>query len=114
MSGRKADFEDELRRALRPQDPGPELLGAVMRAVSGRPRAVTPLSMAATRALRTPSLRLGAALAATFIAAIALARWDSYLHEGNEAREQAMQALRLASQNLNVVHRVVRDSEESL
>src|SRR5688572_23372570 len=110
MTVRKPDFEDELRRALRPQDPGPELIGKVMRAVSGRPRAVSSLSMAATRAVRTPSMRLGAALAATFIAAIALARWDRYLHEGNEAREQAMQALRLASQNLNVVHRVVRDS----
>ncbi len=114
MSGRKPDFEDELRRALRPQDPGPEFVGAVMRAVSGRPRAAAPVSMAATRAMRIPSVRMGAALAATFIAAVGLVRWDHYLQEGNHAREQAMQALLLASQNLNVVHRVVRDSEERL
>jgi hypothetical protein len=114
MSGRKPDFEDDLRRALRPQDPGPELLGAVMRGVSGRSRTVTPISMAATRAMRTPSVRVGAALAATFVAAVGLVRWDHYLQEGTQAREQAMQALLLASQNLNVVHRVVRDSEELL
>jgi hypothetical protein len=114
MSGRKPDFEDELRRALRPQDPGPERLGAVMRAASGKSRTVAPVSMAATRALRTPSVRVGAALAATFVAAVGLVRWDHYLQEGNQAREQAMQALLLASQNLNVVHRVVRDSEEHL
>lgn len=114
MSVRKPDFEDELRRALRPQDPGPEFVGAVMRAVSGRPRSAAPVSMAATRVLRIPSVRMGAALAATFIAAVGLVRWDHYLQEGNQAREQAVQALLLASQNLNVVHRVVRDSEERL
>jgi hypothetical protein len=114
MSGRKPDFEDELRRALRPQDPGPEFLGAVLHAAGGKPPKVAPLSMAAARALRIPSVRIGAALAATFVAAVGVVRWDHYLQQGNEAREQVMQALLLASQNLNVVHRVVQDSEERL
>ncbi len=114
MSGRKPDFEDELRRALRPQDPGPEFVGAVMRAVSGKSRVVTRAHITVTETMRIPSARMGAALAATFIAAVGLVRWDHYLQEGNHARDQAMQALLLASQNLNVVHRVVRDSEELL
>lgn len=114
MSVRKPDFEAELRRALRPQDPGPELLGAVMRAVGAKPHVVIRARISATETLRIPSVRVGAALAASFLAAVGLVRWDHYLQDGNEAREQAMQALLLASQNLNVVHRVVRDSEEHL
>ena len=56
---------------------------------------------------------MSAALAASFIAAVGIVRWDRYLHDGEAAREQALEALRLASQNLNVVHRVVQESERS-
>ena len=116
MTGPKTDFEAELRRALRPEEPGAGLTANVMRALAaGAPAArpaASPVAAAASRAMRSPSLRMSAALAASFIAAVGITRWDRYLHAGFEAREQAMQALRLASENLNVVHRVVQDSED--
>jgi hypothetical protein len=113
MTERKPDLEEELRRALRPQDPGADFTAAVMHAVTRAPRPQNngPFS-AATRAIRSPSLRMSAALAASFIAAVGVVRWDRYVHEGFVAREQALEALRVASQNLNVVHRVVQESEE--
>jgi hypothetical protein len=106
MTGRKPDLEEALRRALRPQDPGTDFTASVMRSVERAP----PSS---ARARSISSVRMSAALAASFIAAIGVARWVRYLHEGENAREQALEALRLASQNLNVVHRVVQESEKS-
>jgi hypothetical protein len=113
MTERKPDLEEELRRALRPQDPGADFTAAVMRSVTRepQPRSVGPFS-AAARVSRSPSVRMSAALAASFIAAVGVVRWDRYVHEGFLAREQALEALRVASQNLNVVHRVVQESEE--
>jgi hypothetical protein len=114
MTERKPDIEDTLRRALRPQDPGADFTANVMRCVERAPPSAAhgPFS-AATRFVRSPSVRMSAALAASFIAAVGVVRWDRYLHDGENAREQALEALRLASQNLNVVHRVVQESEGS-
>lgn len=106
MNERKPDLEETLRRALRPQDPGADFTANVMRSVERAP----PSSRSARL---MPAVRMSAALAASIIAAVGVVQWDRYLHDGEAAREQALEALRLASQNLNVVHRVVQESEGS-
>ena len=75
-----------------------------------RPRPPPRLGRVASTALRSlliVRVRMIAALAASVLAGFGVVRWDRHLDEevrlGNEASEQAMQALLIASRNLNVV-----------
>lgn len=116
-------IEDELKRALRPEDPGAEFTERVVaRAlagdspgqsadahasrtvrVAGVPARATPAAWRQPRQFR----RLLAAAAASIALAAAGAQWVQHriqVTEGKHARAQVLAALRLTSEQLQRVH----------
>ena len=102
MSENKHDLEQDLRRALRPLDPGPEFAARVVAALAH--------SRARSAARRRMLQRWApVALAASIIAAVLIVRSDQQqldARRGELAREQTIQALRIASRNLDSARRL--------
>jgi len=114
-----SDFENELRRALRPVDPPPGFAERVMRALPPQPAAtVTPLDVVrstprvnAWRRLMTPAA-LAASLAVAVLLGqqVAFERAEREQQAGLAASRQLMQALRVTSQKLDDAYRAVQGS----
>lgn len=122
-------LEDELRRALRRREPPPGFTERVLARVRQEADARNPLSTAppvqpARRARRNgwawfgPRLQLGfAAVAGALLLTVSLSLWHRYREEqqrkeGEAARAQVMQALRITSAKLNRVRAKVAASTE--
>jgi negative regulator of sigma E activity len=121
------DFEDQLRRALRPIDPPEGFATRVMRALPDRrePAAVTPIfsTAGATRSSPRTSLwaRLSApvALAASLLVAVLVGQHvavdrarlaaQQERDAGLAASRELMQALRVTSQKLDLAYQAVRE-----
>ena len=109
------EIEQALRRALRPQDPGEGFSGRVLAGLDpgGRPAApVARLRFVRSRVLR--SRWLPAALAACIIAAIGLVQMRQHAiadARANQARAQLLQALSIASDNINIARAAVAREE---
>jgi hypothetical protein len=105
-----SDFlENELRRALRPEDPGDDFTRTVMTRVRAQTAPETPRrAPTSQRALRW----LPAALAASLLAAIVVKHErieERTVQDGLRAREQLLQALRMTSEKLDLAYEVVHD-----
>ncbi len=130
-------FEDELKRAFAPEDPGDEFTARVlagvkaanavnavrdMRAVNGRP-APTPTASRTLMPTPKPLPRMGSAarwrMALAFAASLSITtsgvlwmRHVQYVQDGERARAQVLVALRLTSEKLNVVRAAVTQLDE--
>jgi hypothetical protein len=111
------EFEDALRRALRPVDPPEGFSERLMRALPQRvPATVTPIAFARTSAKSNLWRRFSAptALAASLIAAVllgqhvAIDRAADERRAGLEASRELMQALRVTSQKLDIAYQAVK------
>ena len=108
-------FEDELRRRLRPVDAPAGFAERVMRVLPADPKPVL-VSAAPPSAPRARFQRFGmpAALAASLLAAVllgqqvAMERERLAEREGREASLELMQALRLTSKKLDIVYQAVQ------
>jgi len=104
MTEHEPDLEQALRRALRPLDPGREFATRVVAALdSSAPPVAHKRRVAIARWVPI-------ALAASVLAGIGIHRWQRMQideQRGLEARTQTLQALQIASQNLDAVHRMV-------
>ena len=111
------DLENALRRALRRQHPGEDFAARVISRLD--PSAAERTRVTAIRARRPRILRsrwLPAALAACVIAAVGLfqVRQHSLQAErANQARAQLLQALSIASRNVNIVRAAIAREENS-
>lgn len=109
------EFEKTLRRALRPQDPGEDFSARVIARLDSTEIPSTPVAHLAfmrRRALRSPWLP--AALAACLIAGIGIVQMRQHAADtarANQARAQLLQALSIASDNVNIVRAAVAREE---
>lgn len=109
------EFEQALRRALRPKGPGEDLSGAVVSRLD--PGAVPAVPVAHLPFIRLRASRFGwwpVALAACLIAGIGLVqvrRHDLEAARANQARAELLRALSIASDNINVVRVAVAREE---
>jgi hypothetical protein len=107
-----SDFlEDELRRALRPADPGDDFTRSVMARIT-RAAAAAPIARRIPVSHRVAQW-LPAALAASLLAAIIVNHEhveERTVQEGLRAREQLLQALRVTSEKLDLAYDVVHDT----
>jgi hypothetical protein len=109
------EFENALHRALRPREPGEDFSGQVMARLdsSGRP----PAPAARRHLIRDRVLRsrwLPAALAAGIVAGIGLIHMRQRAIDdarADQARAQLLQALSIASDNINIVRMAVAREE---
>lgn len=109
------EFEQALRRALRRESPGEDFAGRV---VSRLEASTTEQPRVAQLRARRPRLLhsrwLPAALAACVIAAVGLFQLRQHSLEAeraNQARAQLLQALSIASDNVNIVRTAVTREE---
>jgi len=103
------DLEEQLRRALRPVDPGEEFTARVLARVAHEPREARPAGGPAAPYLRRRRLWLPLALAAS-LAAVLIIRREGHAPrdlQGPEARRQLIEALRVTSQKLDLAYRIV-------
>jgi len=107
------ELNERLRAALRPVDPGEAFTQRVLaRIASEPPRASLP----AHRAARALELRWmsGALLAIVAAGLLAAHQWQAqHTQQGQEARRQVMEALRVTSEKLDLAYRVVKHTEHS-
>jgi hypothetical protein len=111
-------FEDELRRRLRPVDAPAGFADRVMRALpaDSKPALVSAAPPLAAPRARFRQFGLPAALAASLLAAVflgqhaAMERERLAEREGREASLELMQALRLTSKKLDIVYQAVQDA----
>jgi alkylated DNA nucleotide flippase Atl1 len=107
------ELNERLRAALRPVDPGERFTQGVLARIAGEPARV-PAS--AHRSVRRLELRwLSGALLAVVAAGFLVAhQWRAqHAQQGQEARRQVMEALRVTSEKLDLAWRVVKDKEHS-
>ena len=109
------EFEEKLRRALRPRQPG---AGFTERVVSSLDSSGTgPRSVARLDSKRRRGFRyrwLSAALAACLIAGVGLVQLRRHALDAaraSHARAQLLQALSIASDNVNIVRSAVAHEE---
>jgi hypothetical protein len=114
-------FDDELKRAFKTEDPGAAFTQRVLarlKADASDRIAVKNLRPSAPAAsARSPyaRVRLVLALAASVSIAAGGAAWVwhvRYVEEGERARAQALMALRLTSEKLNIVRAAVIEVQE--
>jgi hypothetical protein len=109
------DLEKTLHRSLRPQHPSGDFSARVLARLdaTGAPSAaVIPLGSRRRRAFRSPWLP--AALAACIVAGIGIVQMRQHAIDAaraNQARAQLLEALRIASANVNVVRAAVAREE---
>jgi hypothetical protein len=127
-------FEDELKRAFAPEDPGDAFTARVLagvkavnaanavRAVNGR-QAPTPTASRRLTPTPKPLPRMGTAarwrMVLAFAASLSITtsgvlwmRHVQYVQDGERARAQVLVALRLTSEKLNVVRAAVTQLDE--
>jgi len=110
------NFEDELRRRLRPVDAPEGFADRLMRAL---PAEAKPVVVALPVRRRTWAQQFGmpAALAASLLAAVLLGQYSAEQRdlrterEGLEASRELMQALRLTSDKLDIAYEAVQSLE---
>jgi len=96
------EFEKALQSALRRRDPGEDFSGRIVARLGGT-----------RRVLR--SRWLPAALAASIVAAVGLVQMRQHALDAaraNQARAQLLQALSIASDNINIVRAAVAHEED--
>lgn len=110
-------LEQDLRRALRPVDPGDEFTRAVMARVAAQK--VIDIRRAPTRA-RFSSRALPwapAAIAASLLVAILMThqhrQQEENIAQGQRAREELLQALRVTSKKLDIAYQVVHNESDA-
>lgn len=118
------DFENELRRRLRPMDAPEGFAERVMRALPEQAKSATITALPAPRRSWTRQFGMPAALAASLLAAVLLGQYNAGQRElraerqGLEASRELMQALRLTSDKLDIAYQAVQspppaDAEEN-
>lgn len=109
------EFEETLRRALRPQHPDEDFAGRVVSrldASARQPAAVSPLESKRSTAPRARWVAV--ALAACVVAAVGLIEMRQHAldaERATQARAQLLQALSIASDNVNIVRATVAREE---
>jgi len=117
------NFEDELRRRLRPVDAPEGFADRVMRALPAEARPVV-VALPVPRRSWVQQFGMPAALAASLLAAVLLGQYSAEQRdlraerEGLEASRELMQALRLTSAKLDIAYEAVQtlqpaDAEEN-
>ena len=108
-------FEEALRRALRPKDPGEDFAGRVLSRLDASERKPVPVARLGARRLAALRSRWApAALAACVIAAVGLIQLRQHALDAaraSQARAQLLQALSIASDNVNIVRATVAREE---
>lgn len=107
------ELNDRLRAALRPVDPGESFTQGVLARSANEPPRV-PAS--ARRSVRRPELRWlsGALLVLVATGFLVVHQWRArHAQQGQEARRQVIEALRVTSEKLDLAYRVVKDKEHS-
>lgn len=107
------ELNDRLRAALRPADPGESFTQGVLARIAGEPPRV-PASV--HRAVRMLELRWlsGALLAVVATGFLVAHQWRAQqAQQGQAARRQVLEALRVTSEKLDLAYRVVKDKEHS-
>lgn len=105
------NLDQELRRALRPVDPGDDFTRAVMARVAAQK--VTPIRAAPVRSrFATRTLPWApAAIAASLLVAIVMThqhrQQEENIAQGQRAREELLLALRVTSKKLDIAYQVV-------
>jgi hypothetical protein len=109
------EFEKALHRALRPQQPGADFATRVVaRLDSGETQPAPVADLYSTRRRAFRSRWLPAALAACIIAGIGLFQVRQHALDAaraNQARAQLLEALSIASDNVNIVRAAVAREE---
>jgi hypothetical protein len=110
------DLDQELRRALRPVDPGDEFTRAVMARVAASK--VTPLPSKPVRARFGARLLpwAPAAVAASMLVAIFVTHEQQQreeIQEGLQARQALLEALRVTSRKLDIAYQVVHNESDA-
>jgi len=112
------DIDRALERAMEADDPGPAFAGRVIAAITGDSGATARSGLAPGRSGRTGRTLVWRGLlplAATLAVTGAGVQWQAARAEEARARAahtQLLQALRLTSETLNVVHRAIERSQE--
>lgn len=113
------EFEKALQRALRRQEPGEDLADRIVARLDADTIEVPPAPKARVRAIRRAVFRsrwLPAALAACIIAAVGLVvqmrQHALDAARAYQARAQLLQALSIASDNINIVRTAVAREED--
>ena len=118
------DFENELRRLLRPVDAPEGLTERIMAALPPRPAAATVTAMMRARPAKPPrSYWMPGALAASLVGAVLLGTFAAQKNDqqlarreeaaGLEARRELMEALRVTSQKLDLAYEAVNAPESA-
>jgi hypothetical protein len=117
------NFEDELRRVLRPVNAPEGFAARVMNALPERRQSASVISIAAARPARAPNYwqRLGApaALAASLLVAVLLGQQLAMRNQQREdaaglaASQELMQALRVTSKKLDLAYQAVKKPPEA-
>jgi negative regulator of sigma E activity len=98
------EFDEQLRRALRPVDPGEAFTARVLARISPEPR---NLRVRWRRAAWIPAALAASAL----LAVVGLHEWQQRQKEaGLAARTQVLEALRVTSQKLDLAYRLINTS----
>lgn len=108
------EFEKALHRALGRQDPGGDFSDRVVARLDSTEAPATIIRLDSMRRRVLRSRWLPAALAAGIIAAIGLAQMRQHALDtarANQARAQLLQALSIASDNINIVRSAVAREE---
>jgi hypothetical protein len=109
------EFEKALHRALRPRQPGTDFCAQVLARIdSGETQAAPAADLYSIRRRAFRSRWLPAALAACIIAGIGLFQVRQHVLDAaraNQARAQLMEALSIASDNVNIVRAAVAREE---
>ncbi|MGH8318804.1 MAG: hypothetical protein ACREUL_12605 [Steroidobacteraceae bacterium] len=108
------EFEQALRRALRRESPGEDFAGRVVSQLDSSTREPPRVVRLQRRSRLLHSRWLPAALAACVIAAVGLFQLRQHSLEAeraNQARAQLLQALSIASDNVNIVRAAVTREE---
>lgn len=107
------ELNDRLRAALRPVDPGESFTQGVLARVAREPPRV-PVSAHRTARVRGLRWLSGALVALVATAFLVAQQWRAqHAQQGQEARRQVMEALRVTSEKLDLAYRVVKDKERS-
>lgn len=111
------DLDRELRRALRPVDPGDEFTRAVMARVALQK--VTDIRKSPRRSRFTAQALpwAPAAIAASLLVAILMThqhrQQEENIAQGQRAREELLQALRVTSKKLDIAYQVVHNESDA-